>query len=137
MWSRNHACSELREPTLGRVIPFTKLLKVRTREETPLFSYFFCRLIIKQIHMCCDFLKIFSCFCVNKFYDVIRSRIFFNLSKKNVCFEFLKKYKKELIKNIPCWKWPKKKEKFLRKMLVWIKDDRDSMTRWENLQKRH
>ena len=28
------------------------------------------------------------------------------------------------------------KKVFLRKMLVWIKDDRDSMTRQENLQKK-
>ena len=37
-------------------------------------------------------------------------------------------------KNILCWKW---KKGFLRKMLVGIKDDRDSVTRWENLQKRY
>ena len=30
----------------------------------------------------------------------------------------------------------KKKKFFLRKMLVWIKDDRDNVTRWENLQKK-
>ena len=30
----------------------------------------------------------------------------------------------------------KMKKGFLRKMLVGIKDDRDSVTRWENLQKK-
>ena len=41
MWSQNHACRELREPALGKAIPFAKLLGFRTREEIPLFSYFF------------------------------------------------------------------------------------------------
>ena len=31
-----------------------------------------------------------------------------------------------------CWK----RKSFYEKMLVWIKDDRDSVTRWENLQKK-
>ena len=41
MWSRNHTCRELKEPTLGRAIPFAKSSGFRKREETPLFSYFF------------------------------------------------------------------------------------------------
>ena len=40
--------------------------------------------------------KKFFCFCVNKFYDVIRiQKILSDLSKKNVCFEFLKKKTKK------------------------------------------
>ena len=31
----------------------------------------------------------------------------------------------------------KRERVFLRKMFVWINDDRDSMTQWENLQKRY
>ena len=34
MWSQNHACRKLREPALGRVIPFAKLPEFRTREKT-------------------------------------------------------------------------------------------------------
>ena len=37
----------------------------------------------------------FSCFCVNKFYDVIKiQKIDSYLSKQKMCFQFLKKYKK-------------------------------------------
>ena len=41
-------------------------------------------------------------------------------------------------KNIPCWKWSRKKRKsFYEKMLVWIKEERDSVTRpkSENVEK--
>ena len=34
MWSRNHAYSKLREPALGRAIPFAKFPEFRTREKT-------------------------------------------------------------------------------------------------------
>ena len=42
--------------------------------------------------------------------------------------------KKVVIKNMSCWKWSKK-EVFYYEKCCWIKDDRDSMTRWENLPK--
>ena len=42
----------------------------------------------------------------------------------------------KVVENIPFWKWSKKRV-FLRKMFVWIKEDRDSVTRpkSENVEK--
>ena len=57
-------------------------------------------------------------------YSFYSKKIFLELVKKNVC----------------CWKqnmyhFENDKKKFLQEMLVWIKNDQDSVTRRENLQK--
>ena len=62
---------------------------------------------------------------------VFFKKIWLKIGKKNVLSRIKRCCQKKIyivLKTI--------KKKFLWKMLVWIKDDRDNVTRWENLQKR-
>ena len=98
MWSRNHAYRKFREPTLGRTIPFAKLSEFRTREVTPLVLIFL--LQVNKTDTCVlwfsvkkqNLKKIFSCFCGNKFSDVIKIQKFDSCQNKKCRSSFYLTY---------------------------------------------
>ena len=103
MWSQNHACRELKELALGRAIPFEKLPEFRTREEIPLFSYFFFQVHNKTDTRVLWFSvrkfeeKSFLVFVLINFMTVIRIRKNSFLLAKKMCSEFIKKkYQKKI-----------------------------------------